>query len=222
MLNPRLSLRSAHFLPDAGLSAEYAISAKELWPLKVKRSLKLIRVRAGMLQLELSELPGLMHAEAVLITASECHLRIPGSQMALKHLNIRIYNASIYEKLWLHVTNTAAFAASLESLTIICKHSMGHSCGCRLSATSNLHTAMLAAGKKLNSNCRFTQPGGKKKPWSYGCWGASSGVRSQSMDLGEWAHAVRCCCHACLACLHRNGAAAFPEAIDREKAMFGP
>ena len=72
MLTPWLPLRSVHFLPDAKLSAEHAITAKELWPLKVKRDLKLIRLRAGTLQLELSELselPGLMQAEAVLITA---------------------------------------------------------------------------------------------------------------------------------------------------------
>ena len=207
VLDPQLPLRSAHFLPESGLGAEHAITAKELWPLNVKRSLELIRVRAGILHLDLSEFPGLMQAEAVLITASECHLCIPGNQVAFKHLGIKVCKGVRV----LFITNIAAFVARVESLTIIFKRLMD-SGPLSLPFLSN---AMLAAGKKLNTNCRRTlcQPEGKREDWSCGWGNASLGAGSGSTDPGEWAHAPRCCCHACQACLHCNGAAAFPEAI---------
>ena len=222
VLNPRLPLESVHFLPDAGLGAEHATTAKELWPLKVKRGLKLIRVRAGTLQLanpgamELLQLPGLMQAEAILITASECYLRIPGNQVAFKHLNLRISKS-----LDLSITHDVAFAARVDSVTIICKQTIAM--GPRRLSSSFLRNAMLAAGKKVNTNCCYPlcQPEGKRKPWSYRRGNASLGVGSESMGLDEWAYAVRCCCHACLACLHRDGIAAFPEAIAQENATFG-
>ena len=78
--NPQFSLRSAHFLPGPWLGPEHAVTAKELWPLKVRRSLELIRVVAGTLYLDLSEFPGLIQAEKVLITASECHMRFHTSK----------------------------------------------------------------------------------------------------------------------------------------------
>ena len=219
VLNPRFPLRSMQFL-NAGLGADHAITAKDLWPLKVKRGLELIRVRAGTLQLaspgamELLELPGLMQAEALLITASECHLRIPGNQVAFKHLNIRISKS-----LSLSITHHVAFAARVDSVTIICKHTMGP----RRLSSPFLRNAMLAAGKKVNTNCRYPlcQPEGKKKSWSYRRGKASLGVGSESMGLDEWAYAVRCCCHACLACLHRDGIAAFPDRIAQEDATYG-
>ena len=214
VLNPWLPLKSVHFLPECGLGAEHAVIAKELWPLKARRSPQSVRIRAGTLNMALSEFPGLMQAEAVLIAALECTLRIQGSQEAIKHLEIRVSR-----ELKLAITDVVAFAAQVESLTIISKDPMGPR---PLMLALDMRDAMLAAGKKVITNCRYTlcQPKGKKNPCSYGGGNASLGVGSESIDVDEWAHTVRCCCHACLACLHREGAAAFPEAIAQEKATF--
>ena len=211
--NPRLPLRSAHFLPGSGLCAEHAMTAKELWPLTVNRSLDLIRVMAGTVPLCLFEFPGLMQAEKVLITVSECKLRIPGNQVAFKHLKIRASKL-----LGLSITNVAAFAARVVTLTVICKHPLGFK---PMSAV--LRNALLAAGKKIDMTCCHTmcQHEGRKKSCSFGRGDACLHVGSEAMDVGERAHAMRCCCHACLACLHRDGAAAFPKATAEEKALFG-
>ena len=210
--NLRLPLRSAHFLPGSGLGAQHAMTAKELWPLTINRSLDLIRVTAGTVPLCLFGFPGLMQAEKVLITASECKLRIPGNQVAFKHLKIRASKL-----LGLSITNAAAFAARVETLTVICKHPLGFK---PMSAV--LRNALLAAGKRIDMTCCRTmcQHEGRKKSCSFGQGDASLHVGSETMDGGEWAHVMRCCCHACLACLHCDGAAAFPEAIAEERAMF--
>ena len=210
--NQGLPLRSVHFLLYAGLGAEHAMTAKELWPLRVKCS-DLFRVLAGAIDASLAEVPGLLQAERVLITASTCQLRIPGNQVAFKHLTIRVS-----ERLGLSITNPVAFAAQVETLTITCKHSMEFK---PMSAV--LRNAMLAAGKRVVLNCSRTQckSKGRKQPQSFVRGGTCLHVGSDAMHAGEWAHAMRCCCHAYLACLHRDGAAAFPEAIAQEEAMFG-
>ena len=212
--NPQLPLKSMHFLPGPVLGPEHAITAKELWPLKVKRRLELIRVRAGTLHLDLSEYPGLIQAERVLITASKCNLEFPGNQVAYKHLQL-----GFSKRLQLYSTHPAAFAARCGSVTIICNHLMDPK---RWSAAL-LHNVMLAAGKKAHTTCCGTlwQPEGKEDSWSFYRREASLGVRYGSMEPGTWAHAVRCCCHACLACLHRDGTAAFPEAVAEENVLFG-
>ena len=86
-----------------------------------------------------------------------------------------------------------------------------------------MRNALLAAGKRIDFDCSRTQckPKGRKQHQSFVLGEACLRVGAKTVDAGEWAHAVRCCCHACLACLHRDGAAAFPEAIAQEKAMFG-
>ena len=211
--NQGLPLRSVHFLlHHARLGAEHAMTAEELWPLEVK-CLDLFRVTAGAINSGLSDIPGLLQAERVLITASTCQLRILGNQVAFKHLTIRVH-----EQLGLSVTDPVAFAALVEILTIICKHSMEFK---PMSAV--LRNAFLAAGKRVVVDCSRTQCNfkGRKQPQSFVQGGTCLRVGSGAMDAGEWDHAMRCCCHACLACLHRDGAAAFPEAIAEEKAMFG-
>ena len=210
--NQGLPLRSVHFLLYAGLGAELAMTARELWPLRVKCS-DLFRVLAGAIDSSLADVPGLLQAERVLITASTCQLRIPGNQVAFKHLTIRVS-----ERLGLSVTDPVAFAAKVETLTIICKHSMEFK---PMSAV--LRNALLAAGKRIDYSCSRIQckPKGRKQQQSFVLGEACLRVGSKTTNAGEWAHAMRCCCHACLACLHRDGAAAFPEAIAEEKAMFG-
>ena len=202
--NPRLPLKSAHFL-HAGLDAEHALTAKELWPLRVK-CLDLYRVAAGTLHLDLSD----FQAERVLIRALECDLFISSNQVAFKHLKIRVS-----ERLELSLTDAVAFAAQVETLTIICKHLMA------LSAV--MRNALLAAGKRIDFSCSRNQcnPKGRSQPQSFVLGDACLRVGSNTMDAGERAHAMACCCHACLACLHRDGAAAFPEAIAEEEGMFG-
>ena len=81
---------------------------------------------------------------------------------------------------------------------------------------------MLAAGRKVyTTRCgALWQPEGKKEPWSFYRGNAILGVSFGSMEPSNWDHAVRCCCHACLACLHRDGTADFPEAIAKENALF--
>ena len=182
-----------------------ALTADELWPLRVK-CLDLFRVTAGALKLNLSK----FQAGRVLVTASECDLCIPSNQVAFKHLKIRVS-----ERLKLSITDAVAFAAQVETLTIISKHSMPMS--------AVLRNALLAAGKRIDFSCSRTQckPKGRKQHQSFVLGEACLRVGSKTTDAGEQAHAMRCCCHACLACLHRDGAAAFPEAIAQEKAMFG-
>ena len=207
-----LPLRSAHFLLGPGLGAEHAITATELWPLKVQRSIELIRVMAGSLHLDLLEFPGLMQAERVFITASECHLRFPGSQRALEHLEV-----SFSERLKLVISDVDNFAAKVESLTLTREVSMDSS----PVSVLLLRNAVLAAGKELSVTGRrsMCQHGGRKRRgWENTSWGAWC---AEDMGPGKWAHAVRCCCNACLACLHRNGEAVFPEAIAQEDAMLG-
>ena len=217
--NLQLPLRSVHFLPGPGLAAEHAMTARELWPLKVERSIaiELVRVMAGTLHLDLSEFPALMEAERVLITASECHLTFPSNQLALKHLAIKHT-----ERLRLVISNIDLFAAQAEDLTFSRKDSMDT---CPVSVLF-LRNAVLAAacGNEviLTSRRTMCQPESRKKHWRSG-WGSAS-LRIWSAgtsDRSDWAQAVRCCCHACLACLHRNGVAAFPEAIAQENAMLG-
>ena len=214
--NPQLPPRSVHFLPGPGVGPEHAVTAKELWPLKIKRNLELIRVRAGTLRLHLSEFPGLMQAERVLITARDCQLQFPGKQVAYKHLMLR--NC---KRLHAFATNAAAFAARCECLTITWKHPMDPKRW--FAANAVARTRMLAAGKKVyTTRCgTLWQPEGKKEPWSLYRGTAIMGVRYGSMEsAGEQGRAVRCCCHACLACLHRDGIADFPEAIAEEDALF--
>ena len=219
--NSQIPLRSVHFLPGPphGLDVEYGITATELWPLKIERSIAIesVRVMAGTLHLDLSDFPGLMQAERVLITASECHLTFPSNQLALKHLAIRHT-----ERLRLVISNIDLFAAHAEDLTLSRKDSMDT---CPVSVLF-LRNAVLAAasGNEVLLTSRRTkcQPESRKKHWRYG-WGSAS-LRiwsAETSDRGDWAQAVRCCCHACLTCLHRDGVAAFPEAIAQENAMLG-
>ena len=211
--NSWLPLRSAHFLlHHARLGAEHAMTAEELWPLRVKCS-GLFRVLAGAIDSSLADVPGLLQAERVLITALTCQLHIPGNQVAFKHLTIRVS-----ERLGLSIANPVAFAAQVEALTITCKHSMEVK-----PVSAVLRNALLAAGKRIDFSCSRTQchPKGRKQPQSFVRGGTCLRVGSDAMHAGEWAHAMRCCCHACLACLHRDGAAAFPEAIAQEDSMFG-
>ena len=198
--NPRLPFRSMHFLPGPWHGPKHAVTADELWPLKVKRSLEVIRVMAGTLHLSLVEYPGLTQAERVLITASECHLRFPSNQVAHKHLRLRFS-----ERLRLVISNVDIFAAQVNDLTFSREDSMDP----QPLSILFLRNAMLAARSELSVTSSHTmcQPGGRMKHWSYG-WGlASLGVGFETMDAGEWAHAVRCNCHACMACLHRDGTA---------------
>ena len=208
--NPQFSLRSAHFLPGPGLGPEHAVTAKELWPLKVKRSLHLIRVVAGSLYLDLSEFPGLMQAEKVLITASDCYMTFPNKQRGYKCLKLEFP-----KQMRLVISIADISAAQVDYLTLIREDPMDP---CPLSVLF-LRNAMLAARNELSVIRRHTmcQPEGKLKQWVH-CLGIAS---SDVGLMDEWAHAVRCCCHACLACLHRNGAAAFPEAFAQENEILG-
>ena len=213
--NPQLPLRSVHFLPGPGLGPEHAITAKELWPLKVKRSLELIRVRAGTLHLDLFEFSGLVQAERVLITASECRLTNLGHRVAYKHLMVR-YS----KRLQIDMNNHAAFAARCQSLTVTWRDPMDPK---KWSAGAVVaRNIMLAAGRKVyTTHCgTLWQPEGKKEPWSFYRGNAILGVSYGSMEPSKWGHTVRCCCHACLACLHRDSTADFPEAIAEENALF--
>ena len=217
--NSQIPLRCVQFLPGPGLGAEHAITATELWPLKIERSaaIELVRVMAGTLHLSLSELPALMQAEKVLITASECHLTFPSNQLALKHLAIKHT-----ERLRLVISNIDLFAAQAEDLTFSRKDSMDT---CPVSVLFLRNAVLAAAGESeviLTSRRTMCHPRSRKKHWRYS-WGSAS-LRiwsAETTDQGEWAQAVRCRCHACLACLHRNGVATFPEAIAQEKATVG-
>ena len=215
MHNPWLPLTSAHFLPGSGVGAQHAISAKELWPLKFKRVIDLIRVTAGTLHMNLSEYPGLMQAERVLITASGFCLRFPRScnQVALtkgKYFPLKPSKQLVISIFDIFTTRVRILALSCKSLIDTYPVSLLF-----------LRNAVFTTGKELEVSSRriMCQPNGRKGPgWgvpSLGIWSA------ETMGPGEWAHAVRCCCHACLACLHRNGAAAFPEAIAEENATLG-
>ena len=210
--NPQFSLRSVHFLPGPGLGPKHAVTAKELWPLKVKRSSELIRVVAGSLYLDLSEFPGLMQAEKVLITASDCYMTFPNKQRGYKHLGLEFPKQT---RLVISIADISA--AQVDYLTLLREDPMDP---CPLSALF-LRSAMLklAAGNELDVTRRHTSclPEGKLKHWVH-CLGIAS---SDVGLMDEWAHAVRCCCHACLACLHRDGAAIFPEAVAQENAMLG-
>ena len=214
--NPRLPLRSVHFLPGSGLGGEHEITAQELWPLKVKRNLGLVRVRAETLHLALSDYPGLMQAERVLITASHCHLEFPSKQMASEHLKLEFP-----EELRVAISNAYVSTPQIDHL-IITRKDPTYPLSVLL-----LRNVTLAAEDELSVDSRPTvcQPGCRKKRLSYGwCYRlgfAPLAMGFGTMSEGDWAHAVRCCCHACLACLHREDAAAFPEAIAQEKAMFG-
>ena len=212
--NARLPLRSVHFLPGPGLGPEHAITAKELWPLKVKKHLELIRVRAGTLHLDLFEFPGLIQAERVLITASECLLTIPGNRVAYRHLTLR-YS----KRMQIRMNHQAAFAAQCQSLTVTWRHPMHPK---KWTADAVVaRNVMLAAGRKVyTTRCgTLWQPEGKKEPWSFYRGNAILGVSYGSMEPSK-GHVVRCCCHACLACLHHDGAAAFPQAIAEEEALY--
>ena len=99
-------------------------------------------------------------------------------------------------------------AAWVGTLTLSCKHPVDP---CPLSGLV-LRIAMLAAVNDLSSHL--------VRPAMTPC-ASLKGVEFEAMDAGEWAHAVRCCCHACLAHLHRDGAAAFPEAVVQESAIPG-
>ena len=208
MHNPWLPLTSAHFLPGSEVSAVHAITATELWPLKVKRVIDLIRVTAGTLHMKLSEYPGLMQAERVLITASEIRLKFPSNHGCNRAALTKGKCLQPSSKR-LVISNVETFAAQVGSLAIRCIDSIDT---CPVSLLF-LRNAVFMTGNELDvSNPRIMcQPDGRKRPgWgvpSLGLWSA------ETMGLGGWAHAVRCCCHACLVCLHRNGAAAFPEAI---------
>ena len=173
-------------------------------------------MRAGTLHLHLSEFPGLMQAERVLITATDCQLQIPGNQVAYKHLMLR--NC---KRLHAVAANGAAWAAGCGCLTITWKRPMDPKRW--FAANALARTRMLAAGKKVyTTRCgTLWQPEGKKDPWSFYRGTAIVGVRYGSMESGEQGHAGRCCCHACLACLHRDGIADFPEAVAEEDALFG-
>ena len=216
MHNPWLPLTSAHFLPGSGVGAVHAITATELWPLKVKRVIDLIRVTAGTLHMNLSEYPGLMQAERVLITASECRLKFPSNQVALTEG--KCLQLSFLKRLRLVISNVDTFATLVETLILCRKDSRSTN----LASVLFLRNAMITAGNGLpesvNNRRTMCQPDCRKRPgWGFprlGVWPA------KIMGPDEWAHAVRCCCHACLACLHRDGAAAFPEAIAQENAMF--
>ena len=210
--NPRLPFRSMHFLQGPYLAPEHAVTADALWPLK--RNLEVVRIMASTLHLNLIEYPGLTQAARVLITASECHLTFPSNQVAHKHLRLRFS-----ERLRLVISNVDIFAAQVNELTFSREDSTD---GQPLSILF-LRNALLTAGSELSvtSSATMCQPEGRMKHWSYG-WGlASLGVGFETMDTGEWAHAVRCCCHACVACLHRDGTAYYPEAIAEENVLFG-
>ena len=212
--NPRLPFRSMHFLQGPWLTPEHAVTADALWPLKVKRNLEVIRVMASTLHLSLVEYPGLTQAERVLITALECHLTFPSNQVADKHLKLRFS-----EQPRLVISNVDIFAALVNDLTFAREDPMDP----RPLSILFLRNAMLAAGSELSvtSSATMCQPEGRMKHWSYG-WGlASLGVGFETMDASEWARAVRCSCHACVACLHRDGTAYFPEAIAEENLLFG-
>ena len=221
--NSQIPLRCVQFLPGPGLDAEHAITATELWPLKIERSaaIELVRVMAGTLHLSLSELPALMQAERVLITASECHLTFPSNRLAFKHLAIKHT-----ERLRLVISNIDLFAAQAEDLTFSRKDSLDTCSGSVLF----LRNAVLAAASEsevmLTSRRTMCHPRSRKqflKKHRRYSWGSAS-LRiwsAETTDQGEWAQAVRCRCHACLACLHRDGVAAFPKATAQEKAMVG-
>ena len=214
--NPRLPFRSMHFLRGPFLTPEHAVTADALWPLKVNRNLEVIRVMASTLHLNLVEYPGLTQAERVLITASECHLSFPSNQVTHKHLKLRFS-----ERLRLVISNIDIFAAQVNDLTFT--SSREESMDPQPLSILFLRNAMLATGSELSvtRSRAMCQPEGRMKHWSYG-WGlASLGVAFETMDTGEWAHAVRCCCHACVACLHRDGTAYYPEAIAEENVLFG-
>ena len=212
--NPRLPFRSMHFLQGPFLTPEHAVTADALWPLKLKRNLQVIRVMASTLHLNLVEFPGLTQAERVLISASECHLRFPSNQAAHKHLKLRFS-----ERLRLVISNVDIFAAQVNELTF----SRDDPKDPRPLSVLFLRNAMLAARSELSVTSSHTmcQPEGRMKHWSYGWGTASLGVGFETMDAGEWAYAVRCSCHACVACLHRDGTAYFPEAIAEENVLFG-
>ena len=110
--NLQLPFRSMHFLQGPHLTPEHALTADALWPLKVKRSLEVIRVMASTLHLNLAEYPGLTQAERVLITASECHLTFPSNQVADKHLKLRFS-----ERVRLVISNFDIYAAQVNELT---------------------------------------------------------------------------------------------------------
>ena len=138
--DPRLPLRSAHFLPGPGLGPEHAVTATELWPLKVKRSLELIRVVASTLYLNLLEFPGLMQAEKVLITASERHMRFPYKHKPYKHLKLKYP-----QQLRLVISVADISEAQVDYLTLRREYPMDP---CPLSVLF-LRNAMLAAGNEL-------------------------------------------------------------------------
>ena len=219
MHNSHFPLKSVQFLPGPGLGAKHAITATELWPLKVERSIEIIRVMASTLYLDILEVPRLMQAEKVLITASECHLTFPSDQLALKHLAIHQS-----ERVRLLISKVDLFAAQATNLTPDCSDSTEMN---PLSVVC-LRNAVLAAdivrGSELLLTSRRTmcRSESRKKHRRYGWESASLRIWSaETMNPSEWAQAGRCCCHACLACLHRHGAAAFPEAIAQENAMLG-
>ena len=107
-----------------------------------------------------------MQAERVLITASECHLRFPGSQGALEHLGV-----SFSKRFKLVISNVDNFAAKVGKPYLTREVSMDSS----PVSVLLLRNAVHAAGKELSVTGRrsMCQHGGRKRRgWDNTSWGA--------------------------------------------------
>ena len=162
MQNLQLPLKTAHFLPGAWVGVKHEITAEELWPLRVNRNLELIRVRASTLRLNLSEFPGLLQGERVLITASACHLTFPSKQVAPQHLKL-----GFPERLRVVITNAYIYAPQIDHLIFSCKDSMDAS-PLSVLLLRNTMLAMDEDGLSVTSRHSMCQPEGKKEHSSYG------------------------------------------------------
>ena len=155
----------------------------------------------------------------MLITASACRMRFPSKQVVSEYLKL-----GFPEVLRVVISNGYVYAPQMDHLIFSRKDSMDPS---PLSVLLLRNTMLAIDEDELSVTSRHTmcQPQGNKKRSSYSWryrWGfAPLAMGFGTMSEGDWSHAVRCCCYACLACLHREDAAAFPEAIAQEKAMFG-
>ena len=208
----RQSLTSALFVENR--HREWQYTASLLWPIVLATNINLFRINARLLCLNMKDLQGaltgypmfhgscteLFQAERVFISAIQCELWV-SAYATWKHVSLRVSR-----DLLLSFEDMPAFVRQNESLSISCGEFVGP---CR----SQLCDAMAAAGKAFHLEDSHTRH--RIQDLSGGQASQQNSVnRPQgSAQQGKQADAMhmRCCCHACEACLHRDGAADFPQ-----------
>ena len=210
--NLKLPLRSATFM-QAGNWVSWRASAGVIWPLEVFRDLEVVGIKAHELNLSGDELlsclsfyPGLMKAKKIFILASRISLRIPASQVAWKHVTL------ISNRMELSVDSWQAFAEKVETFSIGCGRNFRwvspvQRCLASLKAGK---TAFLKAFRIMDEACSTTVRSAQVQDL----------VPQKKAGSAQRAAQAGCCCGACEACLHRNGAAQFPAEALQDLISF--